>query len=106
VLEGGRRRMTRGVYDDGQPRRMETCGAEEPYEGNPHVRLCGGIGRVIADPTRTCSGREGLNLAGASPVVPMARCRHVAIPQFEVGNHTFMAWCQRPGCSEDLEPLR
>ena len=32
---------------------METCGAEEPYEGNPHVRLCGGIGRVIADSTRT-----------------------------------------------------
>jgi hypothetical protein len=32
---------------------METCGAEEPYEGNLHVRFCGGIGRVIADPTRT-----------------------------------------------------
>ena len=32
---------------------METCGAEEPYEGKPHVRICGGSGRVIADPTRT-----------------------------------------------------
>jgi len=32
---------------------METCGAEEPYEGNLHVRFCGGSGRVIADPTRT-----------------------------------------------------
>src|SRR5438132_13023688 len=49
VLECGRRQMTRVVCDVGQPRRMETCGAEEPYEGNLHVRLCGGIGRVIAD---------------------------------------------------------
>jgi hypothetical protein len=45
--------MTRVACDVGQPRRMETCGAEEPYEGNLHVRFCGGIGRVIADPTRT-----------------------------------------------------
>jgi hypothetical protein len=55
---------------------------------------------------RACSGREGLNLTGASPVVPIARFRHVAIPQFEVGNHTFMAWCKRPDCPEDFEPLR
>ena len=53
MLEGGRRRMTRVVGDIRQPRRMETCGAEEPYEGNLHVRFCGGSGRVIADPTRT-----------------------------------------------------
>src|SRR2546425_7107877 len=86
--------MTRVPCDGGQPRRMETCGAEEPYEGNLHVRFCGGIGRVIADPTRTCSGREGLNLAGASPVVPIARFRHGAIPQFVVGNHTSIAWCK------------
>src|SRR5215831_3782331 len=45
--------MTRVVCDVGQPRRMETCGAEEPYEGNLHVRFCGGIGRAIANPTRT-----------------------------------------------------
>ncbi len=48
--------MTRVVCDVGQPRRMETCGAEEPYEGNLHVRFCGGIGRAIADPTRTGDG--------------------------------------------------
>src|SRR5207244_4290401 len=53
VLECGWRQMTRVACDVGQPRRMETCGAEEPYEGNLHVRFCGGIGRVIADPTRT-----------------------------------------------------
>src|SRR2546429_8650387 len=53
VLECGRRQMTRVVCDVGQPHRMETCGVEEPYEGNLHVRFCGGIGRVIADPTRT-----------------------------------------------------
>jgi len=28
---GVRRQMTRVVGDGGQPRRMETCGAEEPY---------------------------------------------------------------------------
>jgi hypothetical protein len=61
VLECGRRQMTRVVYDVGQPRRMETCGAEEPYEGNLHVRFCGGIGRVIADPTRT-RAKEARNL--------------------------------------------
>src|SRR5439155_3504625 len=53
VLECGWRQMTRVACDVGQPRHMETCGAEEPYEGNLHVRFCGGIGRVIADPTRT-----------------------------------------------------
>src|SRR5712692_7962007 len=45
-----------------------------------------------AEPWRACSGREGLNLTGASPVVPIARFRHVAIPQCVVGNHTFFAW--------------
>ena len=56
--------------------------------------------------SRACSGREGLNLTGASPVVPMARFRYVAIPQFVVGNHTFSAWCKRPGCPEDFALLR
>ena len=106
VRECGWRQMTRVACDVGQPRRMETCGAEEPYEGNLHVRFCGGIGRVIADPTRTCSGRKGLNLAGESPVVSIARFRHVAIPQFVMGNHTGIAWRKLPGCSEDFALLR
>ena len=61
--------MTRVVCDVGQPRRMETCGAEEPYEGNLHVRFCGGIGRVIADPTRTpdCLQRPLLRRARFQP---------------------------------------
>jgi hypothetical protein len=29
-----------------------------------------------------CSGRQGHNPAGESPAVSIARCRHVAIPQF------------------------
>ena len=67
VLECGRRRMTRVVGDVGQPRRMETCGAEEPYEGNLHVRFCGGSGRVIADPTRTAdTGDRGSCVTGAA----------------------------------------
>ena len=66
VLECGRRRMTRVVGDVGQPRRMETCGAEEPYEGNLHVRFCGGSGRVIADPTRTADACQ-------RPLVPRSR---------------------------------
>jgi hypothetical protein len=53
-----------------------------------------------------CSGREGLNLTGESPVVPIARFRHVAIPQFVTGNRTFIAWCKRPGCPEDFALLR
>jgi hypothetical protein len=53
-----------------------------------------------------CSGRKGPNLAGESPVVSMARFRHVAIPQFVLGNHTSMAWRTRPGCPEDVALLR
>src|SRR2546422_11611139 len=98
--------MTRVPCDGGQPRSMETCGAEEPYEGNLHVQFCGGIGRGIADPTRTCSGRKGPNLAGASPVVSIARFRHVVIPQSVMGNHTGIAWRKRPGCPEDFALLR
>lgn len=32
---------------------METCGTEEPYEGKPHVRICGGAGWVTTGSTRT-----------------------------------------------------
>jgi hypothetical protein len=32
---------------------METCGTEEPYEGKPHVRDCGGAGWVTTSSTRT-----------------------------------------------------
>jgi hypothetical protein len=77
-----------------------------------HERNHQGKGNVLLFPTvspdaeRACSGREGLNRAGESPVVPIARFRHVAIPQFVAGNHTFMAWRKRPGCPEDFEPLR
>jgi hypothetical protein len=38
--------------------------------------------------------------------VPIARFRHVAIPQFVTGNRTFFAWRTRPGCLEDLALLR
>jgi hypothetical protein len=56
-----------GCLQVGQPRRMETCGAEEPYEGNLHVRFCGGSGRVIADPTRTAdTGERGPSSVGVT----------------------------------------
>jgi hypothetical protein len=32
---------------------METCGTEEPYEGKPHVRICGGAGWATTGSTRT-----------------------------------------------------
>ena len=32
---------------------LETGGAEEPDAGKPHVRFCGGLGWVTAEPTRT-----------------------------------------------------
>ena len=31
---------------------METCGTEEPYEGKPHVRTCGGAGWATTGSTR------------------------------------------------------
>jgi hypothetical protein len=38
---------------------METCDTEEPDEGKLHVRICGGLGRAIAESTRTHDGGSG-----------------------------------------------
>jgi transposase len=62
--------MTQVAGDVGQLHRMETCGAEEPYEGNLHVRFCGGSGRVIADPTRTPQGVNAAQSAKALGLDP------------------------------------
>ncbi|KKK82081.1 hypothetical protein LCGC14_2806960, partial [marine sediment metagenome] len=50
-----------------------------------------------------CSGRECRNPAGESPVTPIARFRRVAIPQFMMGNHMFIAWRKSPSCPKDSE---
>ena len=63
--ECGRRRMTRVVGVVGPPCRMETCGTEEPYEGKPHVRICGGAGWVTAGSTRTSDGPQRRLFASA-----------------------------------------
>src|SRR6266699_4549134 len=47
---------------------METCGTEEPYEGKPHVRICGGAGWATTGSTRTGDG-------GQRPLVPRSRCQ-------------------------------
>jgi len=44
---------------------METCGTEEPYEGKPHVRICGGAGWATTGSTRTGDAQK-------PPLVP--RC--------------------------------
>jgi hypothetical protein len=43
------------------------------------------------------SSRQGRNPAGGSPVVPIARFRHVAIPRPMMGNQMGVAWRKRPG---------
>ena len=43
------------------------------------------------------SSRQGRNPAGESPVVPVARFRHVAMPHLGMGNHPGDAWCKWPG---------
>ena len=48
------------------------------------------------------SGRKGCNPAGESPVVPVARFRHVVMPHPGMGNHPGYAWCKRPGCLERI----
>ncbi len=50
-----------------------------------------------------CSGREGHNLTGESPVVQIARFMHVAIPQFMMGNHMFSAWRKSLSCLKDSD---
>jgi len=52
------------------------------------------------------SGRQGLDLAGESPVILIARFEYVAIPQFVKGNLTSIAWCKRPGRSGDVDLQR
>jgi hypothetical protein len=42
--------------------------------------------------------RQCPNPAGESPVMSVARFRHVAIPQVMLGNHRIYAWSKRPGC--------
>ena len=53
----GRRRVTRLAGSRLQAYRMETCNTEEPDEGNLHVRICGGLGRAIAESTWTTERR-------------------------------------------------
>ena len=43
------------------------------------------------------SSRQGCNLAGESPAVPIAHVGHVAMPHPGLGNHLGDAWCIRPG---------
>ena len=50
-----------------------------------------------------CSGREGHNLTGECPVMQITRFMHVAIPQFMMGNHMFIAWRKSPSCLKDVE---
>ena len=45
--------------------------------------------------TEVWSGRQGCNPAGESPVVPVARFRHVVMPHPGMGNHPGYAWCNR-----------
>jgi hypothetical protein len=41
------------------PCRTETCGTEEPDEGNPHVRICGGLAeQSLVLPGRTLVPEE------------------------------------------------
>ena len=52
------------------------------------------------------SGRQGHNPVDESSTMSIARIRHVAIPQFAEREPAFIAWCKRPGCPVDTEPLR
>ena len=53
-----------------------------------------------------CSGRQGHNPVSESLIVPVARFRHVAIPQLRNGNILFIARCKGPGCPVDSESQR
>ena len=66
----GRRRVTRVAGSRLQPYRMETCDTEEPDEGNLHVRICGGLGRAIAESTWTRKAA----LASTPVANPWAAC--------------------------------
>jgi hypothetical protein len=91
---------TFGLVDIG-----ETC-----VPDNDEMKLSGGLGcraaageisamHLVAGAGWACSlgsGRQGRSPAGESPAVSITRFGHVAIPQFEVGNPSFIAWCKRP----------
>ena len=58
--------------------------------------------RVPMRNTGAGSSRQGWNLAGESPVMSIARFRHVAIPHLRVGNQLSYAWSKRPSCPVDI----
>ena len=69
-----------------------------PHAGRP---VCPAVVAEIGD----CrSGRQGRDPAGGSPAVPIARFRHVAMPQRMWGNRLGSAWCKRPGRPVAIEP--
>ena len=76
--------MTRVVGSRLQPYRMETCDTEEPDEGNLHVRFCGGIGRAIADSTRTHRAAIGVRFQNGKVT---HRRRMIAAGLSEEGPH-------------------
>ncbi len=98
--------------------RMQTTGERGVHE--PAFKLprrWAGSGRTSQGQNRTReirpsgiaggrSSRQGRNPAGESPAVPIARFRHVAMPQLMLGNRMSPAWCKRPGRPVDFEPQR
>jgi len=56
--------VTRVAWSREQLYRMETCDTEEPYEGKPHVRFCGEVGRAIADLTRIVKSNVTVGIRG------------------------------------------
>jgi hypothetical protein len=90
-----RKGYSRGQQDNSQGHTERNAdGVQWPEGSSP------GCGRASVEDTTGvgCSGRQGLNLAGESPAISMARFGYGAMPQCVAGNHTFFAWCTRPGC--------
>ena len=93
---------------------MDTCGAEEPYEGNLHVRFCGGIGRVIADPTRTSDGcqrpllrrsrfRQQVSASVRVCRDKLARCEGCKSPTVQAEPATLAPSQARPSVTESVK---
>src|SRR6266571_8487282 len=55
---------------------METCGTEEPYEGKPHVRICGGAGWATTGSTRTAESlASGVSWQGQGAIPQKSPCQ-------------------------------
>jgi hypothetical protein len=95
---------------------METCGTEEPDEGKPHVRICGGASWVTTGSTRTpdclqltlpaAAERQRSAARGLSRQIPMTNDEYVSLKQLAEVLGMDRSGCRRYLLKEGFKPVK